>query len=74
MKKSRRVWVVVEVESGIPVLAEVYSDRLSAEKREIKLRKELRPDYDEVGVFEERCQSPTRNGAGEAGGTNLIVN
>jgi hypothetical protein len=63
MKKSRRVWVVVEVESGIPVLAEVYSDRLSAEKREIKLRKELRPDYDEVGVFEAAIRAVPKSNA-----------
>lgn len=51
-KNSSRVWVVVEVQSGIPALAEVYTDRLSAEKREVNLRKKMRPDYDEVGVFE----------------------
>ena len=49
---SNRLWVVVEVQSGIPMLAEVFSDQLSAEKREVNLRKTLRPDYDEVGVFE----------------------
>lgn len=51
-KNSSRVWVVVEVQSGIPALAEVFSDRPTAEKRETNLRKKLRPDYDEVGVFE----------------------
>ncbi len=51
-KNSSRVWVVVEVQGGIPALAEVFCDRPSAEKREASIRKKLRPDYDEVGVFE----------------------
>jgi hypothetical protein len=62
-KNSSRVWVVVEVQSGIPALAEVYADRPSAEKREASLRKKLRPDYDEVGVFETaiKVAKPVRN-------------
>ncbi len=51
-KKAKRVWVVVQVWGGIPLPPKVYSDKLSAEKRESRLRKELRPDYDEIGVFE----------------------
>ena len=58
-KNSSRLWVVVEVQSGIPALAEVYSDRLSAEKREVNLRKKMRPDYDEVGVLKPRSKSPS---------------
>jgi hypothetical protein len=62
-KNSNRVWVVVEVQSGIPALAEVFSDRPSAEKRETNLRKKIRPDYDEVGVFETtiKAAKPARN-------------
>ena len=50
--QSNQVWVVVDVESGIPVLAEVFADRHSAKKRERELRADLRQDYDEVGIFE----------------------
>jgi len=51
-KQLNRVWVVVEVDSGIPVLTEVFANREKAEKREHKLRMEMRQDYDEVGLFE----------------------
>jgi hypothetical protein len=46
------VWVVVQVISGIPDTVEVYRDQKSALAREQVWRKDLRPDYDEVGVFE----------------------
>ena len=56
-KQPKRVWVVVEVRSGVPVLAEVFTDEVSAKKRERKLRTEMRQDYDEVGLFESaRCR------------------
>lgn len=51
-KQTNQVWVVVEVGSGVPVLAEVFADKVSAKKRERKLRAEMRQDYDEVGLFE----------------------
>lgn len=50
--KPNQVWVVVEVVSGVPSLAEVYQDKHAAEKRELNLRKRMRLDYDEVGIFE----------------------
>ena len=46
------VWVVVLVIGGIPDTVEVYRDQKSALAREKVWRKELRPDYDEVGIFE----------------------
>jgi hypothetical protein len=51
-KKSERLWVVVEVQSGIPVIAEAYRDRHSAEIREQSLRKHMHPENDETGLFE----------------------
>lgn len=51
-KRPNQVWVVVEVGSGVPVLVEVFADKISAKKRERKLRTEMRQDYDEVGLFE----------------------
>ena len=51
-EKSEVVWVVVLVQSGIPVVAEVYRDEETARKREEFLREDIRPDYDETGVFE----------------------
>ena len=51
-QKPDMVWVVVLVESGIPVCAEVYRDVESAWARGKSWRENMRPDYDEVGVFE----------------------
>jgi len=51
-EKPDVVWVVVLVISGIPDSVEVYRDRKSALAREKVWRRDLRPDYDEVGVFE----------------------
>jgi len=48
------VWIVVKVESGIPVFAEVSNDETVARRREDQLRKEMNPDNDEVGVFSSR--------------------
>ena len=50
-KLSNQVWVVVEVGSGVPVLAEVFTNRNKAERRERQMRAEMRQDYDEVGLF-----------------------
>lgn len=46
------LWVVVKVESGIPVLAEVYRCKRTAERRERLLRGQMNPENDEVSVFE----------------------
>ena len=51
-KKSNPIWVVVEVESGVPVLAEVFQEKDLAERRQQELRSEMREDYDEVGLFQ----------------------
>lgn len=46
------LWIVVKVESGIPVLAEAYEDEPTAEMREQSLRRSMRAECDETGVFE----------------------
>ena len=51
-KKSEWVWVVVLVESGIPVLVEVYRDEETARIREQQLSEDIRPDYDQAGIFQ----------------------
>ena len=51
-KEPERVWVVVVVESGIPVLIEAHHDEKTAKRREKHFRKDMREDYDAVGVFE----------------------
>lgn len=54
MNQGKSVWVVVEAQSGIPVLAEVFADRVLAEKREKSLRRKMRECYDVVELFEEK--------------------
>ena len=51
-QRKQNIWIVVSVLSGIPVEVEGYRDRRAAEKREKMLRKGMRPDYDEIGLFE----------------------
>jgi hypothetical protein len=46
------IWVVVKVESGIPVMVEAYHDGQSAELRNQFLRLNMHPENDETGVFE----------------------
>lgn len=56
-KKPETVWVVVVVESGVPILAEAHRDQNLAEQREQFFRASMREDYDEVGVFEVKIGS-----------------
>ena len=51
-KQPEPLWVVVKVESGIPVMVEAYRDKQSAEMREQSWRKYMHPENDETGVFE----------------------
>ncbi len=46
------LWVVVKVESGIPVMIEAYGNKKSARMRERDLRRYMHPENDETGVFE----------------------
>ena len=46
------VWVVVLVESGIPVFVEAFRDEQSAVMSEQTIRARVRPDYDDTGIFE----------------------
>lgn len=50
-KKNPTAWVVVNVASGIPVSVDGFKTREEAQEHERKLRNEMRPDYDETGVF-----------------------
>ena len=50
-KSNSSFWVVVKVHSGIPVCAEVFKEEAKAWELEKQLRKDMNPEYDEVGVF-----------------------
>lgn len=54
-----RVWIVVEVCSGIPTLAEAYRRREPACARERALRLDMHPENDETGVFETQITDRT---------------
>jgi len=58
-KQPELLWVVVKVESGIPVMVEAYRDKQSAEVRERSLRKCMHPENDETGVFEIQIEHAT---------------
>ncbi len=51
MTAPKRLWVVVKVESGVPVTAEAYRDERTARRRERLLRKRMHPENDETGIF-----------------------
>lgn len=51
------LWIVVKVESGIPVSAETYHNPTTARDREKQLREEMNPDNDEVGIFTSKYSS-----------------
>jgi hypothetical protein len=63
VRRSRSLWVVVEVDSGIPVAVESYSSRQAAEMRTEMLRDHMTRDNDEASAFEirlGRAPSPAR--------------
>ena len=51
IKKISSLNVVVKVESGIPVTAEIYRNVSDAIDRENTLRKHMNYDNDETGIF-----------------------
>lgn len=51
-KQIELLWVVVKVESGIPVMVEAYDNEESAKMREQSFRKYMQPENDETGIFE----------------------
>lgn len=53
MKPSfERVWIVVAVERGIPVLVRGFRGKSKADVLAAKLRRDSNPENDEVQVFE----------------------
>lgn len=51
MKTSPQIHIVVQVHSGIPILAEAYSDETAALDRAEELKVDTNPEYDEIDVF-----------------------
>ncbi len=50
--QARRLWIVVKIERGVPVMIDAYSDKRSAKRRENFLRLHMRQGFDQVGIFE----------------------
>jgi hypothetical protein len=46
-----KLWILVEVRSGIPTGVQIFSDEQSAQSRERELRKNLNLENDETGIF-----------------------
>ncbi|MEA3311056.1 MAG: hypothetical protein U9Q76_02420 [candidate division WOR-3 bacterium] len=55
-KQSEAIWVVVEVQSGIPVTVEAYRNQKIAQAREQTLRNEINSEDDETDIFEVQVQ------------------
>jgi hypothetical protein len=51
-KTSEVIFVVVWVHSGVPYEVKAYRDEKKSERRASFLKRDINPDYDEVGVFE----------------------
>jgi len=51
-KKSEVIFVVIWIHSGVPYEVRAYRDEKKAERRARFLKRDINPDYDEVGVFE----------------------
>jgi len=49
---NKSLWILVYVQSGIPVIVEAYLRKEDAEKRERYYRKDINPDNDETGIFQ----------------------
>jgi hypothetical protein len=46
------VWITVMVQSGIPVCVKAFRAQRAALARQKVWRKQINPDYDEIGVFD----------------------
>jgi hypothetical protein len=50
--KRQSLWIVINIWHGLIQPPEAFKTKPSAKRREQTLRKEMQPEYDEVGVFE----------------------
>lgn len=50
--KGKSLWIVVRVESGVPVLANVFEQENPARRCLNSWQKTVREDYDSVGLLE----------------------
>ncbi len=51
MAQKRKLWIVIQVQSGVPVAARAYRNPQSAAKRVTRWRKRMNLEDDEVCVF-----------------------
>ncbi len=50
-KAATRMWVVLKIEHGVPVMIDAYRDKRSAKRRQEFLRQHMRPEMDQVALF-----------------------
>ena len=50
--KSKPIWVVVLVQSGVTTLVEAYTARTTATRRMRALKKDTSPNDDDIDLFE----------------------
>ncbi len=51
-KRPKRIWVVVKIERGIPVMIDAYHNKRSASQREKFLRQHMRQEIDDVALLD----------------------
>lgn len=51
-KPASRLWVVVKIERGVPVMIDAYPNKRSATRREKFLRRHMRIETDDVALLE----------------------
>jgi len=51
------LWIVVKVESGVPVAVAAYPEEREARRAEQHLRRRMHSENDETGVFEVRADA-----------------
>jgi hypothetical protein len=49
--RPARLWAVVKMENGVPVMIDAFRDKRSANSRERFLRRHMRPEIDQVALF-----------------------
>ena len=50
-RNKKNLWIVVKVESGIPVKVDIFQKQRDADRRQEYLRNGMNPENDETGIF-----------------------
>lgn len=57
-QRTQKMWVVVEVQNGIPTLVRIFDEPVEARAYENNVRQDMHPENDETGIFEVEIPRP----------------